>query len=166
MLEYRHTPAGLRPPAVAHQGTFNANPASAAAGIATLRLVRDSDSIERANAAAAAIRDGFNAVIRRHGAAWCSYGEFSGFHIYCNPGREPLSPEDIYAGRVDWSRLKGATPVELQLKVRAAFLSEGIDLFYWPGGLVSGVHGPQDVDRTVSAFESVLRQLADEGELG
>jgi hypothetical protein len=30
---------------------------------------------------------------------------------------------------------------------------------------VSGVHGAEDVDRTVSAFERVLSMLADEGEL-
>jgi glutamate-1-semialdehyde 2,1-aminomutase len=166
LLEYKRTSSGLRPPAVAHQGTFNANPVSAAAGIATLDQLARSDFIERANRAAGAIRDGFNAVIRKQGSSWCAYGEFSGFHVYPNPDRALLTPADIYAGKVEGGRLKGATPMELQIKVRAGFLSEGVDLFYWPGGLVSGAHGADDVDRTVSAFESVLRQLADEGDLG
>ena len=165
VLEYRHTADGLRLPDVPHPGTFNASPVSAAAGIATLRLIEHSDFVERANRAAAEIRDGLNTVIRRQGASWCVYGEFSAFHIYPNPTSEPVSPDDIYAGKVHWSRLKGATPIELQQKVRAGFLAEGVDAFYWPGGLVSGVHGAEDVDRTVSAFERVLRQLAQEGEL-
>jgi glutamate-1-semialdehyde 2,1-aminomutase len=41
-------------------GTYNANPMSAAAGIATLRRIRDHGVIERANGTAAAIRDGLN----------------------------------------------------------------------------------------------------------
>jgi glutamate-1-semialdehyde 2,1-aminomutase len=165
VLQHRRTSAGLKLPDVPHPGTFNANPVSATAGIATLRLVEQGDFIDRANRAAAAIRDGFNAVIHRLGGSWCAYGEFSAFHVYPNPRPEPVSPGDIYAGKVHWSGLKGATPIELQQKVRAGFLSEGVDAFYWPGGLVSGVHGAEDVDRTVSAFERVLRMLADEGEL-
>jgi glutamate-1-semialdehyde 2,1-aminomutase len=164
VLEYRRTAAGLRLPEVPHQGTFNANPISAAAGIATLRLIEHSGFIEHANQAASSIRDGLNAVIRRQGRSWCAYGEFSAFHIYPNPKSEPVSPADIYAGKVHWSHLKGATPLELQQKVRAGFLAKGVDVFYWPGGLVSGVHAADDVDRTVSAFERVLRRLADEGE--
>ena len=148
-----------------HPGTFNANPVSAAAGIATLRLIEQSDFIERANRAAKEIRDGLNAIIRRQAASWCAYGEFSVFHIYPNPTSEPVSSDDIYAGKVHWSRLKGSTPIELQQKVRAGFLAEGVDAFYWPGGLVSGLHGAEDVDRTLGAFERVLRQLAQEGEL-
>ena len=42
---------------IAHQGTFNANPVSAAAGIATLGIVRDSDACARAAATAGAIRN-------------------------------------------------------------------------------------------------------------
>ena len=101
VLDYRRMASRNSPP-VAHQGTYNAAPVSAAAGIATLKEVRDSDAIDRANRTAAAIRDGINAI-RRRGLRWCAYGQFSDFHLY----RGDDTPEEIYAGRVPWQALKG-----------------------------------------------------------
>ncbi|HZT31078.1 MAG TPA: aminotransferase class III-fold pyridoxal phosphate-dependent enzyme [Bryobacteraceae bacterium] len=162
VMEHRVTGQGLRLPDVAHQGTHNAAPPSAAAGIATLRLVRDTDVIEAANRTAAEIRREMNGVLRRKGMAWCVYGEFSAFHIYPNLERVPVTPEDIHQGRLPWSKLKGATPMELLQKIRAGFLLNGVDLMGWPGGLVSGVHNRRDVDHTVAAFEKLLDLLAAE----
>jgi len=153
-------------PAIMHQGTFNANPVSAAAGIATLRLIESGELLARANRTAAAIRDAMNEAILKRGGSWCVYGEFSSFHIYPNRGREAVSPADIYAGRVEWSKLKGATPPELQQKIRAGFLLGGVDLIGWPGGLVSAMHSDEDAARTVEAFEKLLSMLAGEGALG
>ena len=81
VMEYRDGPAGLAPPLVPHQGTYNAGPVSACAGIATLKVIASTNAIETANRTAAALRDGMNAAIRRAGANWCAYGTFSGFHI-------------------------------------------------------------------------------------
>jgi len=52
------------PPALSHQGTFNANPVSAAAGIATLEIVRSTGIIDCANRNAAALRDAMNDRLR------------------------------------------------------------------------------------------------------
>jgi glutamate-1-semialdehyde 2,1-aminomutase len=160
-LDYVHATGRIQPPAVAHQGTYNAGPVSAAAGIATLRLVRDTDVISRANQAAAAIRDGMNGVLRRKGVAWCVYGRFSDFHIYA----ASATPDDIYSGRIPWTALKGSVSPAFIHKIRAGFLAAGADIAGWPGGLVSGVHTHDDVDRTVSAFALLLDQLGEEGEL-
>ena len=46
VLDYRKTDQALQLPLVAHQGTYNAAPVSAAAGIATLEEVRESDAID------------------------------------------------------------------------------------------------------------------------
>jgi glutamate-1-semialdehyde 2,1-aminomutase len=165
-LEHHHAGVDLQPPAIPHQGTFNGNPVSAAAGIATLRLLRSTDIIQRANRTAAAIRDQINGVLRSRGVNWCAYGAFSAFFIFCNPGPDAVSPEAIHAGQVHWSKLKGATPPELAQKIRLGFLANGVDAVIWPGGIVSGVHNEQDVDRTVSAFDKLLPLLAEEGDLG
>ncbi len=164
-LAFRETAEGIRPPAVPHQGTFNAAPVSAAAGLAALRIIAGGEAIERANHTAAAIRDGMNDVLGGRGIGWCVYGEFSGFHIFPNRGPEVVTPEDIYAGKIDWRKLKGATPIALQQKIRAGMLLEGVDLIGWPGGLTSSVHTGEDVDRTLSAFEKVIDMLAEEGDL-
>jgi glutamate-1-semialdehyde 2,1-aminomutase len=161
LLEWREAGSRLVPPQVAHQGTYNAEPVSAAAGIATLRQVRDTDALDRANRTAAAIRDGMNASLRTRGVRWCVYGQFSDFHIF--PGE--ATPEDIYAGRVPAARLKGGTAAELVHKIRAGFLLHGVDIVGWPGGLVSAVHGDEDVARTLAAFDATLDLLAAEGDL-
>ncbi|MCC6368555.1 MAG: aminotransferase class III-fold pyridoxal phosphate-dependent enzyme [Bryobacterales bacterium] len=160
MLDYRQVEGDIQPPAVLHQGTYNAGPVSAAAGIATLKQVRDTDAVEKAKLISAAIRDGMNAVLRRRGIGWCVYGEFSDFHIYCGNA----SPEDIYAGRVPWSQLKGGISPRLVHKIRTGFLLHGVDIVGWPGGVVSSVHTGEDVRRTVDAFEATLEMLAAEGE--
>ncbi len=166
VMEYHHSESGIQPPAVPHQGTFNGSPLSAAAGIATLRLLWDGKIIAQANQTAAAIRREMNRALARLGASWCVYGDFSGFHIYLNSGSAPASPEEVHAGKIPWTKLKGAAPAELLQKIRAGFLCAGVDVIGWPGGLVSGVHNAEDADRTVGAFEKLLRVLAEEGDLG
>jgi glutamate-1-semialdehyde 2,1-aminomutase len=161
LLDYRQEPEGTQAPRIPHQGTYNAVPVSAAAGITTLRQVRDTDALERANRAATAIRDGMNAAIARRGLNWRCFGLFSDFHLY----RGGASLEDIYAGRAPWQQLKGAMPLRLVNKLRAGFLLHGVEIANWPGGLVSAAHTPEDVARTVGAFEATLDMLAAEGEL-
>jgi glutamate-1-semialdehyde 2,1-aminomutase len=160
VLDYRKGET-LQSPLVAHQGTYNAAPVSAAAGIATLQEVGRGDALTRAAATAAAIRDGINTAIRRRGLKWCAYGQFSDFHLYC--GTE--TPEEIYAGKAPWKALKGAIPLELVNKIRAGFLLHGVDIAGWPGGFTSAAHTDDDVARTVAAFESTFDLLASEGAL-
>jgi glutamate-1-semialdehyde 2,1-aminomutase len=161
LLAWRKEASRIAPPRVPHQGTFNAAPISAAAGIATLKQVRDTGALDRASRAAAAIRDGMNASLRARGVRWCVYGRFSDFHIF--PG--DATPEDIYGGRVPAAKLKGGTSAELVHKIRAGFLLHGVDVIGWPGGLVSAAHSDEDVARTVAAFAATLDLLAAEGDL-
>ena len=165
VMEYRDGPAGLMPPLVPHQGTYNAGPVSACAGIATLKVLATTDAIEAANRTAAVLRDEMNAAIRRAGASWCVYGTFSGFHIYANPGKQPVTVDDIYAGKVAPAKLKGGVSLELKHKIRVGMLCGGVDVAVWPGGVVSSRHDADDVEKTVTAFEGLLKMLADEGEL-
>jgi len=155
MLAYRQEGGRIQSPPVPHQGTYNAGPVSAAAGIATLQVVRDTDAVERAMHTAAAIRDGMNAAIARHGLKWCVYGLFSDFHIHCGDA----TPDDIYASRVPWRQLKGSTPAETIHELRAGMLLHGVDIIGWPGGLVSAAHTEEDVRRTVQAFDATLAML-------
>ncbi len=96
---------GIVPPAVPHQGTYNAETVSARAGIATLKIVSTSDAIATANRTAACLRDELNAILRRMGSSWCVYGNFSNFHIFANPDNEPVGPEDNKAGKLPWQKL-------------------------------------------------------------
>ena len=120
-----------------HQGTYNAAPVSAAAGIATLEQIRESDAIDRANRTAAAIRDGINARNPPARIAMVRLWPVFGFPscIAATP-RPRTSTLAKFPGR----QLKGAVPLELVNKIRAGFLLHGVDIAAWPGGFASAAH--------------------------
>jgi glutamate-1-semialdehyde 2,1-aminomutase len=141
---------------VPHQGTFNANPITAAAGLATLQIINEGDAIERANRAAASLRDRLNEVIRQVGASWLAYGEFSGFHLFTNPRGRSVSVDDIYSGQVSLEELKGGSQGDVIHQLRCGLILGGADIFPWPGGCVSAVHTEQDIETTAQALKKCL----------
>lgn len=143
---------------VLHFGTFNANPLSAAAGIATLRLVRDTDACERANATAAALRNEMNAVLTDAGVAWAVYGTFSGFHVFTNPAGRELAPATFDPLQVTTGELRNGDPSIINA-LRLAMAVHGVDLNGWPGGLVSAVHDEADIARTAIALRHSIAML-------
>ncbi|MBI1903406.1 MAG: aminotransferase class III-fold pyridoxal phosphate-dependent enzyme [Planctomycetia bacterium] len=150
---------------ISHHGTFNANPLSAAAGIAALEIVGTTDACDRASRYAAQLRDALNEVLREEGVGWIAYGSFSGFHILMNPPAD-ATPEKINAGAYGFETFKtGRDPVLINL-LRLGMLNEGVDLFSWPGGPTSAVHTGDDLVRTVEAFRGTLRILKREGHIG
>ena len=148
---------------VAHQGTFNSNPITAVAGLATLELIADGDAIARANRAAQSLRDQMNAAIREERYDWLVYGQFSDFHIYGNPEHRAVTIEDVYAGKIPYQELKRSMPPGLVHKLRCALIVGGVDVMPWVGGMVSAVHSDEDVERTAQAFRLALKLLKQEG---
>jgi glutamate-1-semialdehyde 2,1-aminomutase len=144
---------------VPHQGTFNANPITAAAGLATLRLIAEGDTIERANRTAALLRDRLNEVLREAGSKWVAYGEFSGFHFFTNPRGRSVTVDDIYSGEVTREELKGVAPPAVIHQLRCGLITGGADIFPWPGGVVSAVHSDEDVEATARALEGCLESI-------
>src|SRR5262249_29618756 len=66
-------------PKMKHPGTFNANPLSAAAGSATLRIVATGEPCRRANETGRLLRQRLNRLFTEREQDWVCYGEFSGF---------------------------------------------------------------------------------------
>ncbi|MEZ6071682.1 MAG: aspartate aminotransferase family protein [Pirellulales bacterium] len=153
-------------PKVPHHGTFNGNPLSAAAGIATLEIVATGDACQRASDYAERLRTALNGVIADERLDWSVYGTYSGFHVFTNPAGESITADDIAAGRVDYRTLKSRPDPALLMKLRLAMLVHGVELFSWPGGPTSAVHDERDLALTVAAFGSALQMLKDEGENG
>ncbi len=144
---------------VPHQGTFNANPITAAAGLATLELVAQGDAIQMANRAGEQLRRRLNEVIRESGSDWIAYGEFSGFHLFTNPRNRTLTPADIQAGKVPPEELKGSAAPGLIHQLRCGLILGGADIFPWPGGCVSAVHSEEDIETTAMALRHCLELL-------
>jgi glutamate-1-semialdehyde 2,1-aminomutase len=148
---------------VSHQGTFNSNPITAAAGLATLQFIAASDAIGQANRAASSLREQMNEAIRAEGYDWLVYGQHSDFHLYINPQHNEVTPEDIYEGRIPFEELKSSIPAELVHKLRCGMILGGADIMSWAGGMTSSVHSEEDIQRTAEAFRLTLKLLKQDG---
>lgn len=149
---------------IGHPGTFNANPVSAAAGIAALDVIATTSACADANAFAAELRARLNRLFASADAPYAAYGTFSSFHIFLNPKGRTLDHETFDPLQVPWMELKAA-PAKLVDRMRIALLLGGVDISGWPGGLVSAVHGAADLEHTMRAFEAAVARLKDEPDL-
>jgi glutamate-1-semialdehyde 2,1-aminomutase len=147
-----------------HHGTHNAHPVSAAAGIATLQIVRDTDACEQASRVAARLRRGMNEVLEAEGVPWAVYGAHSFFHIHSNPRGDAIRPTVFDAGSITPETLKGRNELLLG-KLRLAMLNNGVDLKGWRGGIVSAAHTDSDIELTLDAWRKSINALREEGEL-
>jgi glutamate-1-semialdehyde 2,1-aminomutase len=146
---------------IQHPGTFNANPLSAAAGVATLEIIGSGDACERANRFGEELRSGLNEVFAEERVRWAAHGSYSGFHVWTDaeePGQfdaEAGIPQMLEKGRGE-----GIGP-----KLRLALIANGVDVNGGPGGTISATHGPAEMEATVGAFRTAIRALRRDGEL-
>lgn len=150
---------------IQHQGTYNANPLSAAAGIAALELIKDGDVCRQASQYASDLRRRLNQVFADEKVPWASYGEHSGFFIYTNPTGASIDPVNFDAIAVGNAQLNAAASPDLITKLRLAMLVHGVDMNGKPGGVTSAVHTAADLDATVDGIRAAVRMLKDEGDL-
>lgn len=165
LLEQLAFPAlGSKTEKIGHPGTFNANPLSAAAGVACLREASGGQPQERADALASRLRTGLNEILTRLGVPGCAYGQTSEFKVVIGPafvpGARDWDPRDVplpVAGQAaggDWSRL-----LTLEL------LNRGVHCWGGPTGFVSAAHTEADIDGTAATFEAALLAVRAEGVL-
>lgn len=150
LMEHLSLESG-NPRRVAHPGTHNAHPISAAAGIAALRVCRSGEPQEHAARLAATLRTALTAVLAQAGVPGCAYGESSAFHLLIG---HPGGP-----GKASLQVLKtaGMSP-ELSAELHNGMLLEGVHLFHG-SGFLSAAHTERDVERTVAAFAATLARL-------
>ncbi|TVQ29440.1 MAG: aminotransferase class III-fold pyridoxal phosphate-dependent enzyme [Geminicoccaceae bacterium] len=144
---------------VNHQGTYNANPVSAAAGIATLELLRDGSAIAKAHDYAATLRRRLNEVVKAAGVNWLVYGQHTGWHVFVNPEGLDLTAAAAAPETLGYRRIKAAKGHPAIEQLRLAMRRHGVDIAPWPGGPASAAHDESDLERTVQAFASSLEDL-------
>lgn len=149
---------------IGHQGTFNANPLSAAAAVAALSIVEADDAPARAERTAEDIRSGMRRILVEEQIPWGIYGEASAFHIFQNPQRLPVDPATFDPHAVGFAGLKGLRNADLSYRFRIALLANGVDIM-GAGGLVSATHGPAEVAHTLEAFRTAVRWMRAEGDI-
>ena len=151
---------------IPHQGTFNANPVSAVAGSVALEIVATTDACEKANQFAERLRNAFNELFLAESVSSRAYGTFSGFHIFANPDRVEVPKGALDDGSFDFHLIKDSAGSQLAKNLKLGLLAHGVDVFGWPGGVVSCTHGDDEFEHAVEAMRSTLRILKEEGEIG
>jgi glutamate-1-semialdehyde 2,1-aminomutase len=119
---------------IAHPGTFNANPLTAAAGIATLDLCADGVPQATAATAAARLESGWRDVLQRRGIEGRVWRLTSIVHIAL------------------------AVP-DQQATLAARLRAEGVDILR-TSAFCSVAHSDADIDRTIAALDRALLRPA------
>jgi len=142
---------------ISHQGTFNANPVSAAAGIACLRLIAAGGEVERADATTANLVRGLNALFEELSVPGSAWAVSSMWHL--NLGYDAPRPSDV-----EWDAMEEprGVPEALARPLKWALYNHGVDLMT-TGGMVSSAHTDADIDRTIEGFRSSVGDLRAEG---
>ena len=151
-------------PKMKHPGTYNANPLSASAGVATLKRVRGGEPSRQATETARDLRNGFNAAFAERDLPWIAYGDFSMVRVLPNPERVRPAPEVtgsdgfVPAGG-DVNALDGPKDAKRVHALRQAMLLNGVD---WWGyaGMTSAAHSVADVAKTVQAMAAAAGRVS------
>ena len=148
---------------IAHLGTFNANPISAAAGIATLKIIASTDVCARANAFGETIRMRMNEVLEEEKVKWAVHGSNSSMHIYTNPEGYDIVPGQFDAAAFAQRMMEKPRGEGAAAQVRMGMLVNGVDMNSGPSAWISATHGQEEMATTVEAFRSTIRTLKREG---
>ncbi len=144
---------------LAHPGTFNANPMSATAGIATLDVLAGEPAIQQADAMAARLKGGLRDALTKMEVEGHVHGIGSIVHVAV--GVECDCTGDICT--LPHSQLAEATAPPRADRIKIAMANEGVDMMGGIGFMVSAVHEEEQIDSTAEAFERALAALRDDG---
>jgi glutamate-1-semialdehyde 2,1-aminomutase len=144
-----------------HPGTFNANPLTAAAGIAMLSAVADGTAIAFANAQAAKLRHGMNEILAREQVAWQVYGQHSDWKLYYGAEAPPRSRDEQAVAHIPWMQLDAKFPQQSRA-LRQALILEGVD-FNGARALVGTCHTDDVIADTLDAFAKAVRAVKQAG---
>ena len=146
---------------VAQGGTYNAQPVTAAAGIATLEAIATEGVNARADTMAERLKDGLNTAFIQNEVTGHAHGIASIVHLNvgadceCDRGLCTMTHKEIY----------DTMTVDMTRALRRANLVNGVDLMGGRGYIVSSAHDEEVIDQTVEAFSQSLKDLRAEGAL-
>ena len=142
---------------VAHQGTYNGNPVSAAAGTETLRLISNGNHTDQAEKSASLLVNSLEALFQAKSVDASAWNVSSMWHL--NMGAGGVRPDDAEA---DPPYEPAGIRPDLMHPLRLSLYNHGVDLMA-DGGMVSSAHGQEEIGLTVDAFSSAIDELRDEG---
>ena len=153
MIQLRDDPEFNRKRRVAHNGTFNANPLSAAAGGKALELVATTSVNETADAMATRLKAGLNDLLSRMEIPGCANGVAS--LIFLNLGADHECDKEVCILSEEDQRVAENRVREHQFSL--ALLNHGVDA--GPRFILGATHTEKDIDDTVAAVGNALAEL-------
>lgn len=148
---------------IGHQGTFNANPLSAAAGVVMLEAVDATDATGKAIAQAKKLRAKVNRVFEEEKVAWSAYGQFSEIHFFTNPSNMALKPSSFDPFKLKRKDFKADKT--MVTRFRLGLMVNGMDINGKLAGKVSAVHSDEDLDASAESVRRSVHMLKNEGAL-
>ncbi|ABY36980.1 MAG TPA: aspartate aminotransferase family protein [Chloroflexus aurantiacus] len=140
---------------IRQQGTFNANPLSAAAGIAMLRAVATGEPGAIAAARGTMLIQMLNELFASYRLrGWTAFGDGSIFHLFVDPATD-LIPGEI-PRNLPLATLKRGGDPQILRRLRMALHLNGVDLMRGRSGFVSAVHSEEDIRATVAAVAAAI----------
>lgn len=155
MIQFRDDPEFNASRRIAHNGTFNANPVSAAAGVTVLEHVRDHPINSTADRRAEQLKRGFNDVLARKEVPGAATGVAS--VVFLRIGLEIDSEEEIYNLRYDEVDPRS----DLKSLGTLAMYNHGVDGF--DRYLLSAAHTEEDIEATVEALDRTIDDFRNDG---
>lgn len=146
---------------VSHFGTFNANPLSASAGIAMLKVVKTGKPHEHIDPVAKDLRRQLNQVIDRYHLDWVVYGEFSCIKFLIGHGVGGLKTGDFDPYQWDYRGLMRRGNPELRKNLRWGLLLNGVDISL--SSVTTAAHSAEDIQKTISAFSQTIEWMKADG---
>ena len=144
---------------ISHTGTWNANPLTAAAGVAACKLYIGGEVQRRANQVAADLRKKGNQVLKELNINGRLYGR-SILHLYFGPIEYEPS-DDTLPPTMDIQKLIGGLSLKMRLCLH--LLQRGVSIMGPRQFILSAVHTEEDIDQTVKAFADSLDAMVAEG---
>ena len=155
------TPKAPPQPFARHSGTWNANPLTAAAGVAACKLHIDGEPQRRVNELGSYLREKGNKALKEKGYACRLYGRTI-IHIYLGlPDYEPA--DDSLPPTSDVAKLMSKTDEKLRLCLH--LLQRGIATMGGRFFVLSAPHTEEELDQTVESLVSSLDAMIEEGSL-
>lgn len=150
-----------------HPGTFNANPLSAAAGIAMLKVAETGEAQTYVSELGSKLVGEMNKAISQLGLEGsCVYGDGPIFHILLGKGA-CVNPDGTLARDcVDTLTLRQANSPEVKAALQRGMMRRGVDLMSGHAGIIATAHTGDDVALTATAFYETLGEIQQAGLLG
>ena len=139
---------------IAHNGTFNANPISAAAGIAALRIVANEPINDTANLRAAQLKDGLNDLMGRMEIPGAVTGIAS--LMFLRLGVD-VPEDDLEYGILSPDQMAESMEPERVRQLTLSLLNHGVQ----SGNrfILTAAHTEDDIAHTIGAYERAFDEI-------